>query len=359
MKTALVYDRVNKWGGAEQIILALHELFPSASLYTSVVDLKKATWAKVFKSIETSFLQKIPWARSRHEYLATFMPIVFESFDFSNFDLVVSVTSEAGKGILVKPPTKHISIVLTPTRYLWSGYDIYFKNPILKFVSYPFVNYLKKWDKIASQRPDKLVAISKEVKKRIYKYYQRDSEIIYPPVDLNKLRLFKKPNIEKKDYYLLVSRLVSYKKVDLAIKAFNRLGKKLIVVGGGSCAKKLKKIAKKNITFLGIVDLENLVRLYQGAKALIMPQEEDFGIVSIESQFFNTPVIAYKKGGSLDTVVNKKTGIFFKKQTVDSLLSAVKEFEKHEFLEKDLLQNSQKFSKDVFKKKILSIIKYV
>lgn len=358
MKIALVYDRINKWGGAEQILLTLHEVFPNATLYTSVLDFKNASWAKVFKNIKTSFLQKIPWARSRHEYLGTFMPMVFESFDFSGFDLVISVTSEAAKGILVKPPTKHISIILTPTRYLWSGYNIYFRNPILRFVSYPFVNYLKKWDIIASKRPDKLVAISKEVQKRISKFYKRESEVIFPPVDLSMLALLKKQNINKKDYYLLVSRLVPYKKVDIAIKAFNKSGKKLIIVGGGTLERKLKKISKKNIEFLGIVNLETLAKLYQEAKALIMPQEEDFGIVSIESQFFNTPVIVYSKGGSLDTVINGKTGIFFQKQTVDSLMSAVKEFEKHEFLEKDLMQNSKKFSKDVFKEKILSIIKY-
>ncbi|MFH1971361.1 MAG: glycosyltransferase, partial [Patescibacteria group bacterium] len=323
MKIALVYDRINKWGGAEQILLTLHEVFPNATLYTSVLDFKNASWAKVFKNIKTSFLQKISWARSRHEYLGTFMPMVFESFDFSGFDLVISVTSEAAKGILVKPPTKHISIILTPTRYLWSGYNIYFRNPILRFVSYPFVNYLKKWDIIASKRPDKLVAISKEVQKRISKFYKRESEVIFPPVDLSMLALLKKQNINKKDYYLLVSRLVPYKKVDIAIKAFNRLEKKLIVVGGGTLERKLKKISKKNIEFLGIVNLETLAKLYQEAKALIMPQEEDFGIVSIESQFFNTPVIAYSKGGSLDTVINKKTGIFFQKQTVDSLMSAV------------------------------------
>ena len=357
MKIALVYDRVNKWGGAEQILLSLHEIFPDAPLYTSVLDYKNASWAKVFKKIETSFLQKIAFVRSRHEYLGTFMPIIFESFDFSNFDLVISVTSEAGKGILVKPPTKHISIILTPTRYLWSGYDIYFKNPILKFVSAPFVNYLKKWDIIAAQRPDKLVAISKEVQKRISKYYKRDSIIIFPPVDLDKLSLLKELKINKKDYYLVVSRLVSYKKVDIAIKAFNKLGKKLIIVGLGSSERKLKRNASKNITFLGLINEENLARLYQEAKALIMPQEEDFGIVSVESQFFNTPVISYEKGGSKDTVINGKTGIFFQKQTVDSLISSVKEFEKQEFLEQDLLTNAKRFSKDVFKGNILSIIK--
>jgi len=358
MKIALVYDRVNKWGGAEQILLCLHEMFPEASLYTSVFDLKNASWAKVFKVVETSFLQKIPWARSRHEYLGTFMPLVFESFDFSNFDLVISVTSEAAKGIIVKPPTKHISIILTPTRYLWSGYDIYFKNPILRLISYPFIVYLRNWDRIASKRPDKLIAISKEVNKRISKYYKRNSEIIFPPVDLEKLSAFKKEKVTKKDYYLLVSRLVPYKKVDIAIRAFNKLGKKLIVVGGGNSLKKLKIISKNNISFVGIVDSKILVKLYQEAKALIMPQEEDFGIVSVEAQFFNTPVITYQKGGATDTVVNEKTGILFEKQTVDSLMSAVKEFEKRKFLENDLLQNSIKFSKEVFKEKILSIIKY-
>ena len=357
MKIALVYDRVNKWGGAEQILLSLHEIFPDAPLYTSVLNYKNASWAKVFNKIKTSFLQKILFMRSRHEYLGTFMPIVFESFDFSNFDLVISVTSEAAKGILVKTPTKHISIILTPTRYLWSGYDIYFKNRLLKFISVPFVNYLKDWDIIAAQRPDVLVAISKEIQKRISKYYKRDSKIIYPPVDINKLDLLRKNNVSKKDYFLLVSRLVPYKKVDLAIKAFNKMGKKLIIVGSGATERKLKRLANKNITFLGLVNVENLAILYQEAKALIMPQEEDFGIVSIESQFFNTPVISYRKGGSLDTVINGKTGIFFNKQTVDSLMSAVKEFEKQEFLEEDLLTNAKKFSKDVFKESILSIIK--
>lgn len=356
MKVALVYDRINKWGGAEQILLGLHEIFPDAPIFTSVYNPKHGQWAKVFKKINTSFLQKLPFAKSHHEFLGTLMPLAFESFDFSDFDLVISVTSEAAKGLIIKPPIRHISICLTPTRYLWSGYELYFKNPILKFISKPFVNYLRDWDQIAAKRPDKLIAISNEVKERIKKYYKRDSEVVYPPVDLKKLEGFKSKQ-QKKDYYLLVSRLVPYKKVDLAIKAFNILGKDLYVVGIGKSNIRLKLIASKNIKFLGLVDEKKLANLYQGAKALIMPQEEDFGIVSVEAQYFGTPVLSYAKGGSLETVIKGKTGLFFKEQTVDSLVKAVKEFEKQKFLVQDLLINVQKFSKDLFKERILSIIK--
>lgn len=356
MKVALVYDRINKWGGAEQVLLALREIFPDAVLFTSVYDSKKASWAKVFKKIEASFLQKIPWARTRHEYLATVMPLVFESFDFSNFDLVISVTSEAAKGIIVKPSTKHICICLTPTRYLWSGYETYFKNRFLRFFSKPFVNYLKVWDKIAAQRPDKIIAISKEVQKRIKKYYNRDSEMVYPPVDLEKLDKNRQKKVKEKSYYLLVSRLVNYKRIDLAIKAFNKLGKDLYIVGEGNLYKKLKLLGRKNISFLKMVDDEKLADFYQNAKALIVPQEEDFGIVSIESQYFGTPVIAFKKGGLLDSLIENKTGVFFTEQKVDSLVDAVKEFEKRKFLYQDLITNAKKFSKGIFKKRILSII---
>src|SRR3990172_1252396 len=163
-KVAIVYDRVNKWGGAERVLLTLHEMFPDAPLYTSVYDEKNASWAKVFSNIYTSFLQKIPFAKGNHEFLAPLMPLAFESFNFNDYDLVISVTSEAAKGIITKSGTTHICYCLTPTRYLWSGYEEYFKNPILKFISKPFVSYLRMWDKIAANRPDKIIAISTEVK---------------------------------------------------------------------------------------------------------------------------------------------------------------------------------------------------
>src|SRR3972149_8462687 len=205
MKVALAYDRLNKWGGAESVLLALHKLFPDAPLYTSVYNPKTASWAEEFdpsapfdkaqgkgsgQGIRTSFLQKFPFASSAHELYASLMPIAFESFSFDQYDLVISVTSEAAKGIITKPKTLHICYCLTPTRYLWSAHDFYFKKPPSKFkfipffwyLSRPFVKYLRYWDKIAAQRPDEYIAISSEVKNRIEKFYNRESTVIFPPL---------------------------------------------------------------------------------------------------------------------------------------------------------------------------------
>lgn len=355
MRVAIVYDRVNKWGGAERILLALHEMFPEAPLYTSVYNEKGAPWAKVFPKIHTSFLQKIPFARGNHEFLGTLMPLAFESFDLKGFDLIISATSEAAKGIITRPPTKHICICLTPTRYLWSHYDLYFKDTVFKGVASPFVDYLRKWDKIAAQRPDALVAISTEVQKRIKKYYSRDSTIIFPPVDVekfeirnSKLETNPKSQIQNPNYYLIVSRLVPYKRVDLAVEAFNRLGWPLVVVGVGRQANSLKLKAKSNIKFVGQVSEKELIEYYRSAKALIMPQEEDFGIAAVEAQAAGTPVIAYKKGGALDTVIPGKTGIFFEEQTVSGLIKTIEQFNHRVIKPDDCIKNAQRFSKEKF-----------
>ena len=360
-KVALVYDRVNKWGGAERVLLALHEMFPDAPLYTSVYDEKKAPWAKVFPKVYTSFLQHIPFAKSNHELFGWLMPFAFESFStaggarFDKYDLVISVTSEAAKGIITKPCTIHVCYCLTPTRYLWSHYDLYFKNPIMRSISKPIVRYLKNWDKIAAQRPDRIISISSEVERRIKKYYNRDSEIIYPPVKAPGTR---QKALGTRHHYLVVSRLVPYKRVDLAVKAFNKLKLPLVVVGTGSQANNLKLIAKNNIKFVGEVSEEELVKYYEGAKALIMPQEEDFGIVAVEAQFFGVPVIAYKKGGALDTVVEGRTGTFFLKQEVDNLASAVAQFNQRPVVNRpSLVENANRFSEDVFKEKFERFIK--
>src|SRR5258706_1324843 len=180
MRVALVYDRVNKWGGAERILLALHRIFPNAPLYTSVYDRKRAPWAQVFR-VKTSFLQEIPFIKSHHELFPFLMPIAFESFSFDEYDFVISVTSESAKGIITRPSTAHICICLTPTRDLWSGYEEYFKNFFLLIFTKPILINLKSWDKTASEREDELIAISKEVKRRIKKYYKKKSKILYPP----------------------------------------------------------------------------------------------------------------------------------------------------------------------------------
>src|SRR5258708_4834311 len=238
MRVAIVYDRVNKWGGAERVLLSLHEIFPEAPLYTSVYSKEKAKWVAVFPFVKTSFLQKIPLAKNHHEFLSPLMPFAFESFDFSEYDLVISVTSEFAKGIITQSQTKHICYCLTPTRYLWSGYEEYFGNTLSRKSANFLINYLRRYDVVAAQRPDLMIAISTEVQDRIKKYYGRDSKIIFPPVDI--FQISKKTLNE---YYLVVSRLVKYKKVDLAIRAFNELGLPLIIVGAGSEEKKLKRLA--------------------------------------------------------------------------------------------------------------------
>lgn len=296
-RVAIVYDRVNKWGGAERVLLALHEIFPDAPLYTSVYDSKNAPWAKVFPEVKSSFLQKFPFAKSNHEFLAPLMPRAFESFMLTDFDVVISVTSEAAKGVKTKPGTLHICYCLTPTRYLWSGYGEYFKDPFLRTISKPVIDYLKKWDKKVSKRPHKMVAISSEVQKRIKKYYGRNSSVVFPPVTIPGYgqSIMKYP----KRYFLVVSRLdYGYKKVDLAVRAFNKLGFPLVIVGTGREEKKLKSMAKSNIRFVGKVSEKELAKHYSRAKALIMPQEEDFGIVAVEAQSMGVPVIAFKKGRS-------------------------------------------------------------
>lgn len=356
-KVAIVYDRVNKWGGAERVLLALHEIFPKAPLYTSVYDPKNASWAKMFPKVYTSFLQKIPFTKNNHEFLAIFMPMAFTSFDFSEYDLVISVTSEAAKGIRVKGKTKHICYCLTPTRYLWSGYKEYFKWLPLKILGWLPVKILRIWDKRVAQKPDSMVAISSEVHKRIKKYYGRASQIIFPPVSTNKQSTI--TNINSK-YYLLVSRLdFGYKKVDLAIKTFNKLKLPLVIVGEGREEKKLKKMAHKNIFFAGRVDEKRLKKYYLGAKALVMPQEEDFGIVAVEAQNFGVPVIAFKKGGALDTVAVGKTGVFFNHQDSESLEKSVLDFQKMEFKRNEIIKNSRKFAKTKFQKEFLDLAEKV
>lgn len=362
MKTALLYDRVNKWGGAERDLLALHELFPDAPLYTAVYEPNKASWAKVFPKVIPSFLQKIPLARGNHEFLGAFTPLAFETFDFGGWDLVISVTSEAAKGIIVRPPSLHICYCLTPTRYLWVDHDFYFKNPgklgripFLWQISRPFVSYLKYWDKIAAQRPDIMVAQSEVVRRRIKKNYGRDSQIIYPPVDVGYFG--QGPQKKRENFFFIVSRLVPYKRLKLAIEAFNSLGLPLYIAGVGSEEGRLKAMAKSNIHFLGRLTDAKLSDYYKRCAAFIMPQEEDFGIAAVEAQAAGTPVIAYRAGGALDIVEEGKSGLFFDRQEPKDLINAVKKFKRTKFDHKLISLRAKRFSKEKFKKEFLKLIK--
>ncbi len=357
LRVALVYDRVNKFGGAERILLALHQIWPQAPLYTSVYDSKGAPWAKDFQVIP-SWLQKIPGAKKHHEFLPWLMPLVFESFDFKDYDLVISVTSAEAKGIMTQPKTLHLCYCLTPTRYLWSSHKHYLKNPCFGLLNplaniflKPILYNLKKWDQVAAQRPDHYLAISQTVQKRIQKYYHRGAEIVFPPVDTHKFHV-KTRSLHGGSYFLAVSRLVSYKRVDIVVEAFNQLGLPLKIIGDGTERKRLERKAKPNIEFLGqnLTD-EQLISYYQECLALVFSGQEDFGLVSLEAQACQKPVIAYKMGGIAETVIDGRTGILFKNQNAVDLIMAIKRFDPKKFKGQDCRKNALKYNQQKFKQK--------
>lgn len=361
MKIALVYDRVNKFGGAERVLLSLHKLFPDAPLYTSVYDSLKAPWAKQFSTVYTTFLQSIPFAKGNHELLAPLMPLAFESFSFDDYDVVVSVTSEAAKGIRTKPHTVHICYCLTPTRYLWSGYEEYFPTPLFRIFTYPIVFYLKWWDKHAATRADMMIAISHEVRQRIETYYNIKPHVIYPPADLpgetTPQTEGKYPDSE--NYLLIVSRLVPYKRIDLAIKACNNLGLPLKIIGTGSQKKELQKIAGPTIEFLGNLTDAEIVNFYTHCKGFLFPGKEDFGITIIEAQQHGKPVLAYRGGGALETIVEGKTGMFFDKQTITSLEQALQKFVKMRYNSDACRKNAEKFREERFLAEFQQVVEHI
>jgi glycosyltransferase involved in cell wall biosynthesis len=346
MKVALVYDRVNKFGGAERVLLALHKIFPEAPLYTLVYNPRQAVWANEFKVVPT-FLNKIWFLKNKHEWLAPISALAFESLDLREYDVVISVTSSDAKAVITKPNQLHICYCLTPNRYFWSGEGEYSKDRKMKMTPRWLRNYFRTVDLLISGRPDKYIAISNEVKERIRKYYNRDASVIYPSID-DKFYSSNFIPASHRENYLIVSRLVPYKKVDLAIKAFNLLKKPLTVVGSGSELSRLRKIAGPSITFTGAISDDKLIDHYRHAKAVIFPQEEDYGLIPIEAQACGTPVIAFAKGGALETIVSDKTGLFFQSQSPESLADAVRKFEAMSFSPSDCFQNALKFNNKTF-----------
>lgn len=358
MRIAFVHEYLNQLGGAERVLQVLSSLYPSAPIYTLIYD-REAT-GKVFNDrlIRTSFLQGIPFASNYHRLFPLLMPLAIEQFDFSEFDIVISVSSSFAKGIITKPSTKHLCYCLTPPRFLWDGSQRFMDESeyprLIKKILPPFVGYLRGWDLDASMRVDKFISISNFVKDRVSKYYRRDSDVIYPPVNLNNFYISK--NIE--DYFFMAGRLVPYKKFDVVIEAFNSLGLKLKIAGIGPEFKKLKSISGKNIEFIGLVSDEELAGLYSRSRAFIFPQEEDFGLTPLEAMASGRPVIAYNKGGAVETVIENKTGVFFNKQRPDSVIESIRDFNLKEgqFNPTDSRDRSSKFSIEVFSSELKSNI---
>lgn len=356
-KIALVHDHLFQHGGAENVLLELSKIYPQAPIYTLVYDQEKAREFNN-KKIITSFIDSFWGAKKRFKWYLPLMPLAWEQINFSNREIVISSSSAFCKGLLTPPNTMHVSYCHSPTRYLWSDAQSYvaeLNQPRIVKIFLPFLlNRLRLWDFQAAQRVDYFIANSNFVAKRIKKYYRRDSKVIYPPVDVNKFTLQNKSG----NYYVIVSRLRPYKRVDLAVNAFNQLGLPLVVVGGGEEYAKLKSTAKNNITFVGEVSDQEKNKILGDSKAFIFPQEEDFGISPVEAMACGKPVIAYRSGGALETVIEHKTGEFFDEQTWESLVEAVLKFERNEYQysSEDIRLWAERFDVSVFEREIKAYI---
>lgn len=353
MKVALIHDHLAQDGGAEKVLKVLADMFPQADIYTLLYEKKNVN--KYFKgrNIHTSIIQKLPGGIKHYQWYLFLMPMAVEFFDLRNYDLVISDTSSFAKGVITVPDTPHICYCHTPTRYLWSDTHQYINelkyNKWLKKIISMLLNRLRIWDRLAADRVDHFIANSKTVEKRIEKYYRRPSTVIYPPVEVNKFKIedISKQGPEEK-YFLIGCRLAPYKRVDIVVEAFRDLlpDYNLQIFGDGVDKKRLEKIAaeSKNIKFLGRVSEAEKAKLYSGAQAFINPQEEDFGITAVESMAAGRPVIAYRKGGATETVLEGKTGLFFDKQNKEAIAEVVLSFKDHKFEPSEIKAWADNFS---------------
>jgi len=344
MRVALVHDWLIHMRGGEKVLECLAQLYPDATIYTLFYDRKTLSPTLKKMRIRASFLQHWPGIKKFYRWLLPILPHAIESLKVKDADLVISSSHCVAKGVRIPEKAFHICYCHTPMRYLWSFYDEYFgKFPsgVKPFMRKVFER-LRRWDLESNESVDRFIAISKYIQARIQRVYGRDSEVIYPPVDIH----FYHPQGEPQDYYLVTSAFVPYKRVDLVIQAFNGLDRRLMIVGSGPLEHSYRAQCQgSNITFLGACSNEELRTLYAQAKALIFPTEEDFGIVPVEAQACGTPVIALKKGGALEGV---KTGVFFEEQTPMSLQDAIAKFEKMNFDRKEIPTHVAGFSRSRF-----------
>lgn len=351
MKIALIHDHLAQDGGAEKVVKCFQEIWPEAPLYVLVYNPKKANTFFKGKKIHASFLQKMPWGVKKYQWYLPLMPAAIENFDLSEFDVILSSTSMFAKGVIVKPGTLHLCYCHTPTRFLWSDTHQYVRelgiNGLVKMLLPLFLSNVRLWDRAAAERVDQFIANSKIVQERIKKYYHRESDLIYPPVELENFFIAQPEN-----YFLTGGRLVAYKRFDLVVKAFNRLGRNLKIYGTGPEEAALKKLAKKNIQFLGRVSDAEKAELYAKAQAFVNPQVEDFGITMLESMASGRPVIAYAAGGAKEIVRPGVNGEFFKVQTWEDLADAVVKFDSSKYAPAAIRAFAEKFNTQTFKAQI-------
>jgi glycosyltransferase involved in cell wall biosynthesis len=356
VKVAIVHDWLTAMGGAEKVILELHKIFPEAPIYTSVVNYDNLD--PIFKTmdIRTTFIQKLPFSKTKYNRYLPLFPMAFEGLDLRDFDLIVSSSSSIGvKGVLRDSTSTHICYTHSPPRYAWDFYHEYLsyagkaQQKMIPFL----MHYLRQFDQLSANRVDYFIANSTIVKERIKKIYRRESEVIYPPVNVER---FKCSSLSE-DFYLIVSRLVPYKKIDIAIEACNRLNKKLIIIGEGEEREKLKKMAGTTIELLGYQDDKVVEDYLQRCKAFLFPGYEDFGIAPVEAQACGKPVIAFGKGGAVDTVLDNETGVLFLEQTADSLMKAIQTFEMLSLNPQEIRVHAEKFGAENFRHNLSQFIK--
>ena len=367
MKIALVHDWLVTYGGAERVLKCLIECYPDCEVFTLINSNKSLDINNLnAKKINTSFLQKLPFVRFYYRSLLPLMPIAIEQFDLSKFDVVVSCSHAVAKGIITGPNQIHICICFTPIRYAWDLQHQYLVDTnlikkITNIIPRIFLHYIRIWDLRTAFSVDEFIAISSYIQKRIYKFYRRESIIIYPPVNIIDFHV-KKRDINSEEYYVTCSRLVQYKRVDLLIKAFNILRKNLLVIGDGPELNKLNKLCGPTAKMLGFQKSEEILKIYQNATAFVYAAEEDFGISPIEAQACGIPVIALNKGGTAETIINLDkefpTGVLYDNQTCGDIVNAVHKFEKNrsKILAESCRNNSQNYSTEKFKELISSFI---
>jgi glycosyltransferase involved in cell wall biosynthesis len=364
MKVALVHDWLTGMRGGEKCLEVFCELFPHADLYTLVYDPESVSLAIRRMNVITSWIDRLPGKQKYFRYLLPLFPQAIESFDLGNYDLILSSSHCVARGIYPHRAL-HIAYVFTPMRYIWDMEDSYLAGgtslPSRAGLSL-CRPYLRRWDLRSAERVNQFIAISNNVAAKINRIYGRSAEVIYPPVDINKFYIAD----AVQSYYLIVSALVPYKRIDIAVDAFNRLQLPLKIAGEGPLRRSLQRRAKPNIEFLGWIDQARLAELYANCRALIFPGEEDFGIVPLEAQASGRPVIAFNRGGLLETVVGldsslpagPPTGLFFSEQRAESLAAAVELYQRRraEFLPDKIRQHTGKFSRERFKQKVTDYI---